>query len=73
MDCAVELGGSRSKLTFNGTETPSFILAVVHRSRAPEVAILTPNSGAIVEPLAVVHERDGAGLPVGVPLDGVNL
>jgi hypothetical protein len=37
------------------------------------VPILTARAGAAMEPLVVIFEGDGARLPMGVPLDGVDL
>lgn len=68
-----EGGDALPPLTLYGTETPSLVLAVVLGGGAPEVAVLPPRAGALVEPLVVVLERDGAGLPVRVALDGVDL
>lgn len=37
------------------------------------MTVLTPDAGAVVEPLAVVQEGQIAGAAVRVPLDGVDL
>ena len=60
-------------LTLDGAEAPALVLAVVLGGGTPQVAVLSASAGAAVEPLVVILEGDGAGLPVGVPLDGVDL
>lgn len=60
-------------LTLYGAEAPPLILAIVLGGGTPEVPILPSCAGALVKPLVVVFEGDGAGLPMGVALDGVNL
>jgi len=37
------------------------------------MAVHPPRAGALVKPLVIVLEGDGARLPVRVALDGVNL
>lgn len=65
---------ARSRLlTLDGAEAPALVLAVVLGGGAPQVPILAACAGAAVEPLVVILEGDGAGFPVGVPLDGVDL
>lgn len=60
-------------LTLYGAEAPPLVLAIVLGGGTPEVPVLSPRAGALVKPLVVVFEGDGAGLPMGVALDGVNL
>lgn len=60
-------------LTLYGAEAPPLVLAIVLGGGTPEVPILPPRAGALMKPLVVVLEGDGAGFPMGVALDGVNL
>lgn len=60
-------------LTLDGAEAPALVLAVVLGGGTPQVPVLAACAGAAVEPLVVILEGDGAWLPVGVPLDGVDL
>ena len=62
-----------TSLTLDGAEAPALVLAVVLGGGAPQVPILAARAGAAVEPLVVILEGDGARLPVGVALDGVDL
>lgn len=61
------------RLTLYGAKAPSLVLAVVLGGGTPEMAVLPPRASALVKPLVVVLEGDGAWLPVRVALDGVNL
>lgn len=65
--------GCVSLLTLYGAEAPPLVLAIVLGGSTPEVPVLPSCAGALVKPLVVVLERDGAGLPMRVSLDGVNL
>lgn len=76
MRSTVEDGGEIwrkvGKLTLHGAEAPQLVLAVVVGRSAPEVTILAAGARAVVEPLAIVHEGEIAGVPVRVALDGVD-
>lgn len=61
------------KLTLHRAETPELVFAVVVGRSTPEVTVLTAGARAVVEPLAVVHEGEIAGVPVRVALDGVDV
>lgn len=63
----------RPALTLDGAEAPALVLAVVLGGGTPQVPVLAACAGAAVEPLVVILEGDGAGFPVGVALDGVDL
>lgn len=47
---------AKGKLTLDRTEAPTFILAVVVGGGTPEVTVLTPDTSAVVEPLAIIQE-----------------
>lgn len=60
-------------LTLDGAEAPALVFAVVLGGGTPQVPVLAACAGAAVEPLVVILEGDGAWLPMGVSLDGVDL
>lgn len=64
---------SSAKLTLYGTEAPTLVFAVVVGGGTPQVTVLTPDTCAAVEPLAIVQEGQIAGSAVRVPLDCVDL
>lgn len=66
-------GFLRVQLTVDGTEAPALVLGVVVGGGAPQVAVLAPDAGAVVKPLAVVKERQVAWAPVRVALDRVDV
>lgn len=65
-------GVTEQSLTFDGTKTPTLVLAVVERGGAPEVTVFTSDSRAAVKPFAVVKKGQVTGAAVSVALDCVD-
>lgn len=49
------------------------VLAIVKGGGTPEVTVLTPDTSAVVEPLAIIQEGQIAGATMRVPLDCIDL
>ena len=66
-------GGATGTLTRDRTEAPALVLAVIVRGGAPQVPVLTPNTRAAVEPLAIIQEGEVTGASLRITLDGVDV